>query len=159
MYNNYSYHVIVGVFLQTLFSSVRGATIKLGWKDNADPRNNVTDMEKSGKYSPNVIKKLRRREACHQNCWEALGIFCASVVSLQLYRWDVVDEQVAGNQAGLSAEYMTKMSVAFFLIRCAYSTCYGVLELTLVYSYLKIDDKKLSYLRSLIYWAGNRALR
>ena len=83
MYNNYSYHVIVGVFLQTLFSSARGATIKLGWKDNADPRNNVNDMEKSGKYSPNVIRKLRRREACHQNCWEALGIFCASVVSPQ----------------------------------------------------------------------------
>jgi uncharacterized MAPEG superfamily protein len=85
MYNNYSYHVIVGVFLQTLFSSTRGATIKLGWKDNADPRNNIMDMEKSGKFSPNVIKKLRRREACHQNCWEALGIFCASVVSHGLY--------------------------------------------------------------------------
>jgi uncharacterized MAPEG superfamily protein len=81
MYNNYSYHVIVGVFLQTLFSSTRGVAIKLGWKDNADPRNNITDMEKSGKFSPNVIKKMRRREACHQNCWEALGIFCASVVS------------------------------------------------------------------------------
>jgi uncharacterized MAPEG superfamily protein len=85
MYNNYSYHVIVGVFLQTLFSSTRAATIKLGWKDNADPRNNIMDMEKSGKFSPNVIKKLRRREACHQNCWEALGIFCASVVSHGLY--------------------------------------------------------------------------
>jgi hypothetical protein len=30
------------------------------------------------------------------------------------------------------------------------------MELMKVYSYLKIDDKKLSYLRSLIYWAGNR---
>jgi uncharacterized MAPEG superfamily protein len=94
MYNNYSYHVIVGVFLQTLFSSTRGATIKLGWKDNADPRNNVTDMEKSGKYSPNVIKKLRRREACHQNCWEALGIFCASVVSPLLHLQTLLTERL-----------------------------------------------------------------
>jgi hypothetical protein len=98
MYNNYSYHVIVGVFLQTLFSSTRGATIKLGWKDNADPRNNIMDMEKSGKFSPNVIKKLRRREACHQNCWEALGIFCASVVSLQLYRWTLLMSRSPGTK-------------------------------------------------------------
>jgi uncharacterized MAPEG superfamily protein len=81
---NYSYHAIIPVFLQTLFSSTRGATIKLGWKDNADPRSNIADMEKSGKYSPNVIRKLRRREACHQNCYEALGIFCAAVVSHSL---------------------------------------------------------------------------
>jgi uncharacterized MAPEG superfamily protein len=78
---NYSYHAIIGVFLQTLFTSNRFLTVRLGWRDNADPRQNIVDMEKSGKYSANLIKKLRRREACHQNCWEALGIFCASVVS------------------------------------------------------------------------------
>ena len=78
---NYSYHAIIGVFLQTLYTSNRFLTVRLGWKDNADPRQNIVDMEKSGKYSANLIKKLRRRDACHQNCWEALGIFCASVVS------------------------------------------------------------------------------
>jgi uncharacterized MAPEG superfamily protein len=79
--NNYSYHTIILVFLQTLFTSNRAVTVRLGWRDNADPRQNIADMEKTGKYSPNVIRKLRRREACHQNCYEALGIFCASVVS------------------------------------------------------------------------------
>jgi hypothetical protein len=47
-------------------------------------------------------------------------LLCQCCESLPL-PLDVADEQVAGNQAGLSAEYMTKMSVAFFLIRCAYS--------------------------------------
>jgi uncharacterized MAPEG superfamily protein len=78
---NYSYHIIILVFLQTLYASTRGVTVRLGWRDNADPRSNIDDMEKSGKYSANLIKKLRRREAAHQNCYEALGIFCASVVS------------------------------------------------------------------------------
>lgn len=144
MVANYSYHTVILVFLQTLFTSNRMVTVRLGWRDNADPRLNIADMEKSGKYSQALIRKLRRRDACHQNCWEALGIFCAGVVCPSLchqclltlvipwpgdgnaeyrYRYRLTNPgvQVAGNQAGLSASYMTKMSSAFFVIRCAYS--------------------------------------
>jgi hypothetical protein len=51
---------------------------------------------------------------------------------------------------------MTKMSGLFFLLRCAFSkSARGCSVLTLVYAYLNIDNKKLSYIRSIIYWAAN----
>jgi len=127
---NYSYHIIILVFLQTLYTSTRGATVKLGWKDNVSPRSAVGDMEKSGKYSANLITKLRRREACHANCYEALGIFCAAVV--------------AGNSSGLSADYMSLMATLFFTFRCVY-----------IYAYLTFDTIPKSYIRSAFYWMGN----
>ena len=78
---NFSYHSILVIWVYTLVASTRGAAVSLGWKDNVNPRVAISDMEKSGKYKPAVIAKLRRREAAHHNAYEAMPMFCAAVVS------------------------------------------------------------------------------
>ena len=78
---NFSYHSILVIWVYTLVASTRFAAVSLGWKDNVNPRVAVSEMEKSGKYKPAVIAKLRRREAAHQNAYEAMPMFCAAVVS------------------------------------------------------------------------------
>jgi uncharacterized MAPEG superfamily protein len=78
---NYSYHLLILTFLQTNIASPKGAILRLGKYDNANPRTDLEKIEKDGKVSPNLIAKLRRREAAHQNCYDNLGIFAAAVVS------------------------------------------------------------------------------
>lgn len=58
----------------------RGMMASLGVLDNVCPRDTVAHMEKSGKYKPDDIAKLKRLEAAQTNCIESLGIFAASVV-------------------------------------------------------------------------------
>jgi uncharacterized MAPEG superfamily protein len=77
---NYSYLLLIATFLQTNIASPKGAIIRLGKYDNANPRTDLDKIEKDGKVSPNLIAKLRRREAAHQNCYDNLGIFAAAVV-------------------------------------------------------------------------------
>jgi uncharacterized MAPEG superfamily protein len=79
---NYSYHAIILIWVQVLDASTRGAAMRLKWKDNVSPRLSVDEMEKSGKYKPETIAKLRRRQAAHQNGYEALPMFIAAVVRI-----------------------------------------------------------------------------
>jgi uncharacterized MAPEG superfamily protein len=64
-------------------------------------------MEKSGKYSPRLIAKLRRRASCEQNVNDGMAMILAAIV--------------AGNTVGLSAEWMNTISIGYFLARVAYS--------------------------------------
>ena len=78
---NFSYHAIILIWLHVMFSSTRGAVFRLGWRqDNLIPRLSIDEMEKSGKYKDATIAKLRRRQAAHQNGFEALPMFIAAVV-------------------------------------------------------------------------------
>lgn len=103
---NYSYHLLLAVFIQTNVASPKGAILRVGAYDNANPRSDLDKIEKDGKVSPRLIAKLRRREAAHQNCYDNLGIFAATVV--------------AGNQVGLGARYMNTMAGAYLAIRILY---------------------------------------
>ncbi|ORY25721.1 hypothetical protein BCR39DRAFT_543075 [Naematelia encephala] len=129
MYNA-SYHLLIVAWGQTLFASNRGAMARLKWKDNVNPRVAIDELEKSGKYPPHVVAKLRRRQAAHENAYEGLIMLGTAVV--------------AGNTAGLSAEWMNGMMGTYFVLRCAYLWCY-----------LNFTDVKKSYLRSVVWWMGN----
>jgi len=107
MTTNYSYYAVPLIFLQPLFSSLRGPLVRLGVDNNANPRIVLDQLEKSGKYSPNLIAKLRRRESSEKNLWEGMPMILAAIV--------------AGNSAALSAEWMNAMSLGYFVARCFYS--------------------------------------
>ncbi|WVN85194.1 uncharacterized protein L203_100339 [Cryptococcus depauperatus CBS 7841] len=124
---NLSYYIIPLVHLQTLFASLRGPALQLGFRNNVSPRQILEEMEKSGKVKPHTLAKLRRRQAAHENCFENEPIFIGAVV--------------AGNAVGLSTRFMNIMSILYFVFRCLY-----------IYLYLKTTSQKTSYLRSVIYW-------
>ena len=77
---NLSYHSMILIWAQVLYASTRGPMLVLGVKDNVNPRSTIDELEKSGKYSPKLIDKLRRRQAAHQNGYEALPMYIAAVV-------------------------------------------------------------------------------
>ncbi|TYJ53336.1 hypothetical protein B9479_006051 [Cryptococcus floricola] len=127
---NLSYYAIPLVHLQTLFASLRGATIRLGFPNNVAPREVISEMEKSGKVKPHTIAKLKRRQAAHENCFENMGPFIGAVV--------------AGNAVGLSTTWMNAMSITYFSLRCVY-----------IWLYLNVTEQKKSYIRSVVYWGCN----
>lgn len=157
MTTNYSYYAVPFILLQPLFSSLRGPLVRLGVDNNVNPRIVLDQLEKSGKYSPNLIAKLRRRESSEKNLWEGMPMILAAIV--------------AGNTAGLSAQWMNLISIGYFVIRCAFSesnsasdcvrvgrrlaSIVQVAPLIAVYSYLNITDKKASYIRSVLWWSAN----
>ena len=77
---NYSYYAAPLFFLQTVYASLRGPLIKMKLDNNIAPRDVLNEMEKSGKYSPRLIAKLRRREGCEKNMWEGMPMILASTV-------------------------------------------------------------------------------
>lgn len=78
---NYSYHLLVLTILQAFIITPRIAIARLGFLDNVNPRQALDKMEKLGKWDKEVVKRLRRRQAAHENCLESLGVVCAAVVS------------------------------------------------------------------------------
>ncbi|RSH91174.1 hypothetical protein EHS25_009473 [Saitozyma podzolica] len=127
---NYSYLLLFPIWFQCHVASIRFATVRVGYMNNHSPRVALAEMEKSGKYSPRLVAKLRRRQAAHENCLEMIGFFAAVVV--------------AGNTAGLSSEWMNFFSMGYFLLRWVY-----------IYAYIKIDSDKLSLLRTLVWYTLN----
>ena len=124
MPQNYSYYLLVGAWLQGLLTSPRGAIARVtGQINNVCPREDLAVMEKSGKYSPRLIAKLRRRQAAHDNYYEAIGVFSASVVSrrsTRLRECEKADGQVAANAAGVDPTYLNASSLVFLLARIAH---------------------------------------
>ncbi|WVF72338.1 hypothetical protein IAT40_007151 [Kwoniella sp. CBS 6097] len=127
---NYSYYLIPLVHLQTLVTSIRGASIRLGFRNNVNPREIIGEMEKSGKVKPATLAKVKRRQAAHENCFENEAVWIGAVI--------------AGNTAGLSSTWMNNMSIGYFVFRCIY-----------IWLYINVTTQKKSYLRSIIYWASN----
>jgi uncharacterized MAPEG superfamily protein len=57
--------------------------MKLGLDNNIEPRETLAKLEKSGKVSPAVLKKLKRHLAAQQNGFESLVMMAAAVVSCE----------------------------------------------------------------------------
>lgn len=104
---NLSYYLLPLIWFQAPYASVRGPLIRLRLDDNTNPRLCLDRLEKSGKYSPRLIAKLRRRESCEKNVWEGMPMILAAIV--------------AGNAVGLSERFMNTVSIGYFVLRCAYS--------------------------------------
>lgn len=104
---NYSYHILVLIILQAFLITPRIAIARLGFIDNVHPRQALDKMEKLGKWDQKVIRRLRRRQAAHENCLESLGVICAAIV--------------AGNTAGLGGSWMTGAAGTYFVLRCIFS--------------------------------------
>ncbi|WVQ77960.1 hypothetical protein IAT38_000041 [Cryptococcus sp. DSM 104549] len=127
---NISYYMLPLVHLQTLGASIRFATVRAGFRNNVNPRESLDLMQKSDKYKPETVAKLRRRQAAHENCFENEAVFIGAVI--------------AGNQVGLSPKYMNIMSVTYFLLRLVY-----------IFLYINVTDQKKSLWRTAVYWASN----
>ncbi|OCF38344.1 hypothetical protein I317_07888 [Kwoniella heveanensis CBS 569] len=127
---NYSYYLIPLVHLQTLVTSIRGASIRLGFRNNVNPRDVIAEMEKSGKVKPHTLAKVKRRQAAHENCFENEAVWIGAVI--------------AGNTVELSSTWMNNMSIGYFVFRCLY-----------IWLYINVTTQKKSYLRSIVYWASN----
>ena len=56
--------------------------MRLKIDDNVCPRAALEAAEKSGKFSPQTIGKIRRRQGAEQNSWEGMPIILAAIVSL-----------------------------------------------------------------------------
>ncbi|KAJ5937037.1 hypothetical protein N7466_003487 [Penicillium verhagenii] len=114
--------------------STRGTKMRLGIDNNVAPRENLATLGeaavKAGKIDRRTLNKLKRREAAHANAVEGYTLFVAAILTA-LY-------------AGLPAETINKIGVWYSLSRVAYSLCYT-----------HIEDKSLSYLRSVTWWSGN----
>ncbi|KAK6902773.1 hypothetical protein I203_108032 [Kwoniella mangroviensis CBS 8507] len=130
MSTNYSYYLIPLVHLQTLATSIRFASRRLGFPNNVNPRDVIKEMEASGKLKKEVLDKIKRRQAAHENCFENEPIWICAIL--------------AGNQVGLSTTWMNTMSVAYFVLRCIY-----------IYSYINISTQKRSIIRTIAYWTSN----
>lgn len=79
---NFSFHFLLAFFLLAQGSTIRFAVARLGYLDNVHPRETLERMEKLGKWDKAVIRRLRRRQAAHENAYEQLSIYAAGVVSL-----------------------------------------------------------------------------
>jgi len=127
---NYSYHLLLAYFLLTHASSTRWATVRAGYLNNSNPRQALDKMEKLGKWDKELLGRLKRRQAAHENAFESLGIYAAAVV--------------AGNTAGLSTQWMNGFTLTFFLLRCLY-----------LWLYINITRDPLSLTRTVAWWLAS----
>ncbi|KAK9896782.1 hypothetical protein P389DRAFT_84100 [Cystobasidium minutum MCA 4210] len=114
--------------------STRGPKVALGIDHNVSPTRDLdkyaTELVKSGKIRQSTLDKLYRREAAHQNTMSNLPFFWFAAGFAQL--------------AGLPNPFINKLCLAYTTFRAIYA-----------YLYIHTTDHKLSYLRSLAWWAGN----
>ncbi|KAH8804207.1 hypothetical protein DL96DRAFT_1631469 [Flagelloscypha sp. PMI_526] len=112
----YSFHSISVAFLLTQVPHLMkaGAIIRiLGRYNNLAPRTQIAFIEekvKEGKVSASSLARIKRLEACHINAMENLPLFVAAVL--------------AGNFAGLDAQFMNASTGAYLLSRIAYTVFY-----------------------------------
>ncbi|KAL1411218.1 hypothetical protein Q8F55_002169 [Vanrija albida] len=128
---NASYQLLVLVWAQAhLLSSPRPAFLRLGIRDNANPRCTIDVIEREGKVPPAKIARIKRIIAAHQNSLDGLPLITAAIL--------------AGNQAGLSPAWLNGAAVSYFLLR-----------LVFVRLYKNIASGPTSYARSVVWWLSN----
>ena len=77
---NYSYHILVGIFLQPV-ATYRPVFFYYKTDNNVAPRGNLEYMKASKRYNPATIAKIERLQAAERNSWDGLPIICAAIVS------------------------------------------------------------------------------
>ncbi|KAK4106386.1 hypothetical protein N658DRAFT_17281 [Parathielavia hyrcaniae] len=127
---NWSYYTIPAAFI--LCMAPHAYAIKLANKnyDLGNPRKTIEHCAKDTTLDKVTARRIARAEAASANGFETLGLYAAAVV--------------AGNTAGVAAERLNQLTLAYLLSRAAYSYIYVFLQ----------DNSKFAPVRSLVWMAG-----
>ncbi|KAH8804185.1 hypothetical protein DL96DRAFT_1686395 [Flagelloscypha sp. PMI_526] len=85
----------------------------LGKYNNLAPMNHLATLEeraKEGKVPKNVVDRIKRMDACHNNAFETIHVFHIAVL--------------AGNYAGLDVQFMNAATGLYLLSRIVYTAIY-----------------------------------
>lgn len=128
------YYVMANFFLAYVVLSSRPLKNALHIDHNVCPREDITKYGEAavqkGKISRAQLNMLKRNEAAHANAVEHFPMLVGSLLFAL--------------QAGVPNHTINRSALVYTGARIAYAA-----------AYLLIEDVKLSYLRSLLWWAGN----
>lgn len=132
---SYTSHFIIANFLLSyVVGSARIQKMMLGIDNNVSPRGDLRkygpEAVRSGKMTQRQLDKLERQQAAHENAVEHFPFFAAGMVFAVL--------------AGLDQGMVNKYGLVYTLVRAAY-----------LLAYAQIEEKRASYVRSVLWWAGN----
>jgi len=131
----YSAHLLILNFLLAYsFTATRIPKMLAGLDHNVNPREDLSvrgprAVEK-GKITQAQLDSLKRLQAAHDNSIEHFPLFASAIVMATF--------------AGVSADAVNSLGVVYTLLRTAY-----------VVAYWKGSSLKISWVRSVVYWASN----
>ena len=127
------YIILNFVFSYTLLSA-RGLKNIYKIDHNVSPREDLSkygdEAVRSGKISRQTLELIKRNEAVHANAIENFPLFVGSIL------WACLQ--------GAPAEEVNQCALAYTIVRLAYAAVY-----------LGGQSLAISYVRSLLWWAGN----
>jgi len=131
----YSAHLLILNFLIAYsFSSTRIPKMLAGLDHNINPREDLavrgTKAVEKGKITQTQLDGLKRLQAAHDNSIEHFPLFASAIVMAMF--------------AGVSADSVNSLGLLYSLLRIAY-----------IVAYWKGSSLKISWFRSVVYWAGN----
>jgi len=138
-------------FWANVFMSGRAPRVFYGIDSNANPRVNTTsileDAKNKGKISENQVRMFQRWEGAGLNSLENFTLFApcreCQLCSFRGRHWTNMITVLFGLHSGLPAATIQRACAIYTAARVAF----GI-------SYITIEDEKLSYLRSAIWWVG-----
>ncbi|KAJ5112917.1 hypothetical protein N7456_001451 [Penicillium angulare] len=126
--------LLVNWFFAYGVMSTRVTKTRLGIDNNVAPREDLATLGeaavKAGKIDRRALNKLKRQEAAHANAVEGYSLFVAAILTALF--------------AGVPNETINTIGVWYSLSRLSYSLCYTYIE-----------NRSLSYIRSVVWWSGN----
>lgn len=126
--------IITNFVFAYAISSTRGVKNRLRFDNNVAPREDVAkygaDLVKSGKITQKKLDQIKRQEAAHANSVEHFPFLMGSVLFMMM--------------AKLPASTINSIGLVYTLARIAY-----------VYSYVVIETKGWSFVRTLLWWTSN----
>ncbi|CRG86538.1 hypothetical protein PISL3812_03545 [Talaromyces islandicus] len=119
--------------------STRPAKFRAGIDDNRNPRHDLAKYGEravsEGKMTRRQLDRITRQQAAHENAVEGFAFFASATNHRGV---------ILANIAKVDTETIDLIGVWYSASRVAYAL-----------AYLFIEDKTLSYLRSLAWWSGN----
>ncbi|KAL2156249.1 hypothetical protein VTH82DRAFT_994 [Thermothelomyces myriococcoides] len=127
---NWSYYTIPAAFFICMLPNAYARVLAGKNYDSANPRKLEEICAKDPSLDKITLQRISRARAATANGFETLGLYAAAVV--------------AGNAAGLPAERMNRLTLAYLASRAAYYYIYVVLQ----------DNARMAGLRSLAWLVG-----
>lgn len=132
---NYGPHFLIGNFIFA-YAAISTRFIKMshGMDHNSNPRDDLAKYGEKrvqeGKMTSSQLAAIKRLQAAHENAVEHFPFFIAAIVM--------------ATQAGVENSVVNRYGLVYTAVRIAYAL-----------AYYKIEDHQASYIRSVLWWAGN----
>ncbi|KAK4044740.1 hypothetical protein C8A01DRAFT_42642 [Parachaetomium inaequale] len=131
---NWSYYTIPAAFVLCFAPHAYAVTLAGKNYDMGNPRKTEEHCAKDTSFDKQTLHRISRAKAASANGFETLGLYAAAVV--------------AGNAAGVAAERLNQLTLAYLLSRAVYVYTYVVLQ----------DNARMAGLRPLVWGAGITAM-